>query len=229
VPNVSILGVSLSLNQVRDILTRQMGIPELSCEQLQDPANEARIKHAIERLVLDVVEPLIGMPSNCNMTALDVVLRLGQGIVQEQGIPYDAALAIGIDRALCEIQQRVAGVLSSFLGTYVRPIYAILVNSCRESGQGAVDPDYGVPAFETQPPALPPPSTSPSPAPSGSGPPVGTVVVTRTSVPRPDSGSTSGSNVWAPTAVSKKTSMVPIAIAGGVALAVSAVILSRRR
>jgi predicted NodU family carbamoyl transferase len=34
--------------------------------------------------------------------------------------------------------------------------------------------------------------------------------------------------VWAPTTVSKKTNMVPLAIAGGVALAVSAVILSRR-
>jgi hypothetical protein len=124
---------------------------------------------------------------------------------------------------LCAV---IAGTLRAFdfTGQFIDPVFDALVNACRAAGEGIVNEGYAVDAFEPPPEQL----VSQPPMQDVTGPPVGTVVVTRTSVPRPDSGSTSGSNVWAPTTVSKKTNMVPLAIAGGVALAVSAVILSRR-
>lgn len=206
--SVTILGVKLSLDTVRTILARALNLPYLDCVYLRDPGNEARVRKAITDLVLDTIRPLIGA-KNCDVKALDVVVALTRGAITSSGVPVDAAVALVVDRALCEV---INGALSltSFADRFVRPVYAELVDSCKRasdtSGTGVVvDDRYGV-----QPPVVQPPQVS-------------SVASDVDTWVKPD--------VWAPATFKKpKTkSVLPAVVAVGVALAVSTVILSRRR
>jgi hypothetical protein len=231
--SVNILGVQLSLDTVRTILARALNMPFLDCTYLRNPANEVRIRRAIEGLVLDTIRPLIGA-KDCDVEAIDIVVEFAKGAITSSGVPVDAAVALLVDRALCEVI-RGAMSLISFGDKFVRPIYAALVDTCKAAAaQGGassvvVDDRYGVtPPAPSVPPASSSASTSTQPAssaPASSGKPSEFLLRLLSNEQQAEIEAK-----WAPAKIeTPKKSALPFVLAGGVALAVSVVILSRRR
>jgi hypothetical protein len=210
-------GFPISIESIVGMLCKRLwNTTACDCNRLnQYTAQELRVKitDLLTEMILNAVPGV-----NCDKPDLVNILINTIGISGGAGglavsLNFESALRAAASKILCDLAKSAMNTFN-----VIEPLVGVVVTfiqetACPDSSRNVtVNDEYG---FGAEPEPTPPRMTlvQPTPAPQ----------------PAPSQGQTYTST-WSPTVFTKKkTNTMPLLVAGGVALAVSAVILSRRR
>ena len=205
---ISILGVGVPVLQVRELIAKELGIQELTCDRIKDPNYERTIRNALVRMLTEAVSKAVGSAITCNKSPLDIAVDFTASSIAGGGVAYDKFAWDLAQKGICAIIEK--GVSASRLvDPAVNQIVVALRESCGVSGSSATADRGGMPVVNN------------TPAPTQQAASSAAAAAAAPSSLTPSSSTPSSS--------SSKSSVMPLVVIGGVALAVSAVILFRKR